>query len=208
MATDRPLIIKPPVDADRLRRVFNEGGVIAYPTETFYALGVNPFDTTAVTRLFALKGRSFSSPIALVISDTGMLSTVAAKVPGAAARLIEGFWPGPLTIVFNALPSVPPSLVAGTGTIGVRVSASSTARSICRVLGSPLTATSANPAGSKPPVTPAGVLDYFDGSLDVLVDGGELSGVLGSTIVDVSGEEIRVVREGEIPSEEVFKALS
>lgn len=187
--------------------VFKRGGVIAYPTETFYGLCVDPFNAGAVENLFLLKGRSFKSPVAVIIGKMEMLGLVAGGIPPAAEKLIERFWPGPLTIIFNALPAVPPALIAGGGKIGVRLSSHPAARALSNTLGSPITATSANPSGAPPPLTPEKVLEYFDGSLDMLIDGGRLSGRLGSTIVDVTGKEPEILREGEIPSAEIFDIL-
>ncbi|MDP2690397.1 MAG: L-threonylcarbamoyladenylate synthase [Deltaproteobacteria bacterium] len=206
----RPLIIPAASPLpEEAARVFKGGGVIAYPTETFYGLCVDPFNPAAVERLFSLKGRSFRSPVAVIIAEAGMLPMVAEEVPlpHDAAKLMERFWPGPLTIVLKALPSVPPMLTAGTGSIGVRVSGNPAARALSKALSSPITATSANPSGKRPSRTPEEVLEYFNGSIDILMDGGRLAGRLGSTIVDVSGDGAKVIREGEIPSSEVLSVL-
>ncbi len=204
----RPLIIPAASPLpEEAARVFKGGGVIAYPTETFYGLCVDPFNAAAVERLFSLKGRSFRSPVTVIIAEGGMLQMVAEEVPHDAAKLMERFWPGPLTIVLKALPSVPPILTAGTGSIGVRVSSHPAARALSKALSSPITATSANPSGKNPSRTPEEVLEYFNGSIDILMDGGTLAGRLGSTIVDVSVDGARVIREGEIPSSEVLSVL-
>ncbi|MFQ5737112.1 MAG: L-threonylcarbamoyladenylate synthase [Thermodesulfobacteriota bacterium] len=187
--------------------MFKRGGIIAYPTETFYALGVDPFNPAAIEALFHLKGRSFSNPVALIIAGEDMLRAVAGDTPPAAKKLMESFWPGPLTIVMKARASVPPVLIGSTGKVGVRMPGHPAARALSATLRSPITATSANPTGARPPVTAGEVLGYFDGSIDMLIDAGTLAGRLGSTIVDVTGTEPRIIREGEIPSSEVFEAL-
>jgi len=209
--TSRPVVIEaagaktplaPAVEA------LKKGGVVAYPTETFYGLAIDPFNPSAIERLFGLKGRPADNPISLIIADPTMLDSVVAEVPRVAAALMDRFWPGPLTLVLKASTKVPPSLVAGTGKVGVRLSSHPIARALSAAFKSPITATSANPSGLKPPATAQEVLDYFSGSIDVLIDAGKLQGRLGSTVVDASGVEAVVLREGEVPSSDVFKTLA
>jgi L-threonylcarbamoyladenylate synthase len=201
--SDRPLILSATGPLDAAVDAFRAGGVIACPTETFYGLCVDPFDAGAVRRLFELKGRGFDKPVSCIVKDVEMLWTIAAEVPPAALILIERFWPGPLTIVFKARPHIPPGLLAGTGRIGARVSSDAVARRLVDALGSPMTATSANPAGKAPAVTAREVAGYFDGSVDVVIDGGRAPGGMPSTVVDVTGDEVVVVREGAVPASEV-----
>lgn len=205
--SDSPLILKASCALDEAREVFRRGGVIAYPTETFYGLCVDPFNTEAVERLFTLKGRSARSPVSVIISDLSMLEEVAVEVTADSKTLMKKFWPGPLTLIFKARPNVPPELLGSTGKIGVRVSSNPIAQRLSQALSSPITATSANPAGRTPPVSAEEVLGYFDGSIDILIDGGRLKGRLGSTVVDASGDGLKVVRVGEVPIEEILKAL-
>lgn len=202
--SDKPIILPASSTLEEAVDVFRSSGIIAFPTETFYGLCVNPFDPVAIEKLFELKGRPTGSPVSVIIHDRDMLGSVAAEVTGKAEALIKRFWPGPLTIVFKANIEVPPALLAHTGKIGVRVSPNPIARRLSSVLHSPITATSANPSGKKPPVTPSEVLDYFNGSIDILVDGGELHGKKGSTVVDATGPDILLIREGEIPREEIL----
>lgn len=201
----RPIIIDRDAPLEEAIRAFKSGGVIAYPTETFYGLGVDPFNPKAIENLFRLKGRPGDRPVSLIIAGRAALAGLADEVPGAAERLIERFWPGPLTVVFKAHGQIPSILTANTGKIGLRASSSPAAMRLVSALDSPITATSANPSGEKPPKTAKEVLDYFDGRLDVLMDGGVLPGRLGSTVVDVTGAGLRVIREGEIPLDEIFK---
>lgn len=200
----RPLIIDADADYGPAVDIFRAGGIIAYPTETFYGLCVDPFNIEAVQALYKLKGRPSGSPIPLIIGETAMLERVVKEVPAGAARLMERFWPGPLTIVLKAAPSLPASVTAGTGTIGVRLSGSPWARRLSMTLGSPITSTSANPSGEKPPVTADEAASYFNSSISLLIDGGRLKGTRGSTIVDASGDRLRLIREGVIPSSEIL----
>lgn len=201
----KPIILTDASPLDEAVRTFKNGGVIAYPTETFYGLGVDPFNEKAVDRLFSLKGREKGKPVPLIIKDRAMLDVVAAAVPLTAERLIKKYWPGPLTIIFKASQRLPASVTGSTGTIGVRVSSSAAAGRLISELSSPLTATSANPSGKPAPATALQVIDYFNGNIDLLIDNGALQGSLGSTIVDVTGKEPRIVREGEVPAGEILR---
>lgn len=202
----KPRILAAADPLDEVVKTFKNSGVVAYPTETFYGLGVDPFDEKAVERLFSLKGREKAKPVSLIIKDRAMLDDVAASVPLIAERLIKKYWPGPLTIIFKACARIPLPVTGGTGTIGVRVSSNAVAGRLMNALLSPLTATSANPSGKAAPVTARQVVDYFNGGIDLLIDGGTLQGSSGSTVVDVTGNDLRIVREGELPAVEVLRS--
>ena len=203
----KPIILSVEAPLDEAVKIFKNGGVVAYPTETFYGLGVDPFNEKAVERLFSLKGREKGKPVALLIKDRAMLGSVAASIPPIAERLIKKYWPGPLTIIFKACARIPSSVTGGTNTIGVRVSSSAVAGRLMNALSSPLTATSANPSGKAPPAAARQVVDYFNGNIDLLIDGGTLPGSLGSTVVDVTGNEPRILREGEVPAVEILRSV-
>ena len=189
---------------DALKR----GEVIVFPTETFYGLGADAFDETAVERVVALKGRSPENPIPLIISDREMLESVVGDIPPAAQKLMERFWPGPLTLVLSAKRNLPASLLNHNGGVGVRISSHPLANRLARELGRPLTATSANPSGREPARTVDQALAYFSDKIEIFLEGGRLEGKKGSTVMDVSQDKIRIVREGEIPSEELKRILA
>lgn len=202
---DAPLIIDADADFIPAIEIFMAGGIIAYPTDTFYGLCVNPFNSDAVEALYRLKGRPSSSPMPLIIGGISMIRFVAKELPPQAIKLMKHFWPGPLTIVLKAADALPASVTAGTGTIGVRLPGCPRARRFSNTLGFPITSTSANPSGQKPPVTAEEVAGYFGGSISLIIDGGRLKGTKGSTIVDATGDELKLIREGEIPSTEIFQ---
>lgn len=206
--TKKPLISGPAFPPGKAREFFGTGGVIAYPTETFYGLGVDPFNDEAVQRLFLIKGRPAKSPVSLIIKDRLMLERLVQGVPPAAERLIEKFWPGPLTIIFRAKDSLPACLLANTGKVGVRVSSNPVARRLVEELNSPITATSANPSGKEPARSSSEVIGYFNGSIDMLIDGGVLTGRYGSTVVDITGDRIEIIREGEVPASKLLENAS
>ena len=187
----------------RAVEVIRSGGIVAYPTETFYALGVDPFNTEAVERLFRVKGRPADRPISLIIKDTCVLRTIVSELPAAAVKLTKRFWPGPLTIVVKCTERLPDTITAGTGTVGVRVSSSAVAGRLAAELSTPITATSANPSDAAPPTTAKEVLDFFGNELDLLIDGGTLPGGLPSTLLDLTGPKAVILRKGIISLEEL-----
>jgi len=199
-----PLIIDAGADYTPAIEIFMAGGIIAYPTETFYGLCVNPYNAGAVQALYRLKGRPSSSPMPLIIGGISMIRFVAKELPPQAVQLMKRFWPGPLTIVLKAADSLPADVTAGTGTIGVRLPGCPNARRFSNTLGFPITSTSANPSGAEPSVSAEQVLDYFDGKIALLIDGGTLEGKKGSTIVDATGDRLKLVRDGAVPSSEIF----
>lgn len=179
--------------------VFKNGGIIVHPTETFYGLGVDPFNEVAIEKLFTLKGREADKPISILVKDKKMLLEVVEEIPSSAEILIKRFWPGPLTIIFKAKKTIPSILTGNTGHIAVRISSNPITQKLLEIIDSPITTTSANPSGKKSPVTAEEVAGYFGDKIDLIIDGGLLSGKLGSTIVDVTEGELKIVREGEIP---------
>jgi L-threonylcarbamoyladenylate synthase len=182
------------------------GGVVSFPTETFYGLGVRFDMESALERLFALKGRSAEKAVSLIIGELEVLLELAA--PGAvtplAERLMRRHWPGPLTLVFRAREGLPPYLTLN-GTVAVRVPGESFALRLARKVGFPITATSANPAGMPPPGDAETVREYFRERIDLLIDGGKTDGETPSTIADVTGDEIRIIREGAVALDESLK---
>jgi len=181
--------------ADVLRR----GGVVVYPTETLYGLGVDATNPLALGRLVVLKGREPGKPISVLVADETMLSELAAEVSPLARRLVRRFWPGPLTLVLPARPGVSDLLTGGTGTIGVRVSSHPVATALVVAVSRPVTSPSANPAGCAPPVTVDDARGYFGTTVDAYLDAGRLPGEPASTVVDVR-DGLRVVREGAVPA--------
>jgi L-threonylcarbamoyladenylate synthase len=183
--------------ADVLRR----GGLVAFPTETFYGLGAAALDAAAVRRVFEVKGRPSSMPLLVLVDSAARLRHVTMEVPERARALMDRHWPGALTLVFRAAPQLPAELTAGTGTVGVRVPNHRVARALVSQLGLPVTAPSANPTGGDPPTTADGVLAYFRDVLDLVLDGGPTPGGAPSTVVDVTVDPPRVLRQGAVTLE-------
>ncbi len=182
------------------------GALVVYPTETLYGLGADATNRDALAALVRLKGRPAGKPIGVLVAGREMLGALVAQVDRAAAALIERFWPGPLTLVLPALPSVPAELTGGTGTVGVRQSSHPIAARLVELLGAPVTCPSANPAGAEPPTTVGRARSYFGDAVSVYVDGGPVPGGGGSTVFTLVGEP-RVLRRGPVPEQAIFEVL-
>ena len=192
---------------DEARTVLKRNGVIAVPTETFFGLAVNPFQEEALDRLFALKDRAPGKPVLLLVDGPERLNQVAREVPGLARRLMEKFWPGPLTIIFPSLPHLPRLLTGGTGTIAVRQPRQALTCRLIAALGFPITGTSANRAGGRPGIRAEEVAREFGDHLDLILEAGSCPGGLPSTIVDVTNFPPRLVRAGAIPVAELAEIM-
>ena len=192
---------------EEARTVLKGNGVIAVPTETFYALAVNPFQAEALVRLFALKDRGPEKPVLVLVDGPEMLHQVVREIPGLARRLMEKFWPGPLSIIFPGLPHLPRRLTGGTGTIAVRQPRQELTCRLIAALGFPITGTSANRAGGRPLVRADEVAREFGDHLDLILEAGVCPGGLPSTIVDVTGALPRLVRAGAVPTAELAEII-
>lgn len=191
-----------PLVVDRIAELLRAGAVIAFPTDTFYGLGADIYSETAIKRLFEIKGRMYDKPILILISNKEELIPLlsAENNPEVYQRLVDEYWPGPLTIVFNASEKISPILTGGTGRLGVRLPDHNFSKMLIQRLGSPITATSANISGCGSLDNPSEVLTAIGDNIDVLVDGGKTKGGSESTVVDVSGSEPVILREGVITS--------
>jgi len=178
-------------------RIIVSGGVVALPTDTLYGLAADPRNAAAVERLFQIKHRPASRPISLLISDRAMLREWVSEVTPAAARLMDAFWPGPLTLIFKGA-ALPDRLTAGTGTIAIRLPASPFLIRLVEAVGRPITATSANRSGGTDSRSAQQVVTTFGGEVHLVVDGGIREGP-PSTLVDVTGSVPVLVRPGAVP---------
>ncbi len=182
------------------------GGVVAYPTDTLYALGADAWRRDAVERVFALKGRDPGVAMPLIASDLSQVERSLGRLSPVAHRLAAAFWPGPFTLVVPAPASLPLEVLGGGSTVAIRVPAHDVARALARGLGRPIVATSANLAGCPATDDPETVLASLGARLDGLVDAGRTVGGPPSTIVDVIGDAPRLVREGAVPWERVVQS--
>lgn len=181
-------------------KILRTGGVIAYPTETFYGLGVDGHNEKAIEKIFRIKGRNFKNPISIIVGNKKDLLRLVGYIPEYSRILLEHFWPGALTIVFTASPNVSPLLTAGKGKIGIRVSSDPIATALANALSHPITATSANRSGEAECTSAQEVIQCIGDQLDVVIDGGSTPGMTGSTIIDVTTFPPVILREGIIPT--------
>ena len=201
MVTIRTKEIAPAAQAIRA------GGLCAVPTETVYGLAADGTDARAVEKIYAVKGRAETKPLSLLVSGAQALDTLGVDVPPAAFALAEKFWPGPITVVVRAAPGIPSVVRAGGDTVGLRCPDHPLTLALLREVGVPLAAPSANPSGAPSPKNAGAVLDYFDGKIDCVLDGGESGIGRESTIVDLSRTPYRILRQGALPREEIGAAL-
>jgi L-threonylcarbamoyladenylate synthase len=183
------------------------GGVVVYPTETVYGVGVDPFSTAAVQRVFAMKGRDASKGMILLLRDEGDLDLLVESVTPDARHLMQAFWPGPLTLVLAARPELPPALLGGASTVAVRVSDNVVCRELAGRAGGAITSTSANRSGCPPALSAAEAIVGLGPDVDVVLDGGESADPRPSTVVDMTTNPPTVLREGRISTSGIERLL-
>lgn len=186
--------------------LLRQGGIVAYPTETFYGLGALASHHGALERLAAAKLRPEGKPLPLLAGDLAQVEEVASLASPLARRLAGRFWPGPLTIVLPAVPGLDPLVTAGDATVAIRIPGSEVARALALAAGGALVSTSANVSGEPPPADVGALTPALRARLDGVLDGGPTPGGLPSTLVAISGDTIRCVRDGAIPWSEVVAA--
>jgi L-threonylcarbamoyladenylate synthase len=206
-----PEVLKPDTDnyeekiLTRAVKILADGGIIAYPTETFYGLGADATNEKAIQKIFSVKGRAFKNPISLIIGKSDDIYPLVKDIPESARKLMAAFWPGALTIVFSASDKVSPMLTAGSGKIGLRISSHPIAHAIVQKLKKPLTATSANLSGTPECAHASEVAEQIGDKIDAIVDWGETQGGKASTIIDVACAPPVILREGAISRKAIEK---
>jgi L-threonylcarbamoyladenylate synthase len=193
---------------ERIGRVLARGGILVYPTETFYALGAAAESAAGIEKIFVLKERDRGKPLSVVVADIDMAKACADSPPAVFDVLARGFWPGPLTLVVKARPGFPPAMLGPGGSIAMRVPGSAWLRAFLGHFGRPVTATSANISGEAEISRGPDAVRQFTGKADVIVDGGDTPGGLPSTIVDLAAVPPRIVRAGAVPAAALTPFLS
>ncbi|MBI3948532.1 MAG: threonylcarbamoyl-AMP synthase [Armatimonadetes bacterium] len=181
--------------------VLRGGGLVAFPTETVYGLGARVTDEAAVRRIFAAKGRPEGKPLIVHVSRREQVSRVARDVPPAARALMARFFPGPLTLVLPRRPEIPDAVTAGGDTVAVRMPDHPVAQALIEALGEPVAAPSANRSGARSATTPEEVLDDLDGRIELVLDAGPAPLRQPSTVLDLTVEPARVLRQGAVPAD-------
>lgn len=182
------------------------GRLVAFPTETVYGLGARAFDAAACRRVYAAKGRPSTNPLIVHVDGPEMLSRVARRVSPLSRRLMEAFWPGPLTLIFDKTAAVPSAVTGGRGTVAVRCPSHPAALALIRALGEPVAAPSANLSGRPSPTAAAHVLRDLRGRTPLILDGGPCRRGLESAIVDARGRRPVLLRPGTISPEAIARA--
>ncbi len=182
----------------RAAQAIQRGELVAFPTETVYGLAADAFNENAVERVFEVKGRPKNNPLPVQVASVQDVFSLAIDVPASALRLMEKFWPGPLTLVLRASPHVSELITAGTGKIGIRIPDHPVALALIRSAGTPIVAPSANKSGEPPPTTAEQVLAYFDGKIEIVLDAGPTEIKVSSTVIDITEKPPRILREGSI----------
>ncbi|MDQ7820509.1 MAG: L-threonylcarbamoyladenylate synthase [Armatimonadota bacterium] len=187
----------------RAVQALREGQVIVYPTDTVYGLGCRIDDERAVRRIFTIKNRPPTDPLPVLLADAEQVAEYAREVPERVRRLMARFWPGPLTLILRRSARVPPVVTGGADTVALRVPNHPIPRALVREAGVPIVGTSANSHGMPAPVTAQlAVFDLGD-RVDLVLDGGRTPLGRESTVVDLTGPEPRIIREGAIPAAEL-----
>lgn len=172
-------------------KVLADGGIVLYPTDTVYGLGANIFDNSAVKKVFKIKQRSLLKPLSILISDVEAIDLVA-KVSLSQKEVINNYLPGPYTFILKKNPVVPRVVTSGSSYVGVRVPDNDIARSLASIF--PITTTSANVSDDEMLSTPDEIIEQLDCDVDLVIDVGELKSKRASMIVDLSDNDIRIIR--------------
>ena len=188
--------------------VILRGGLVAVPTETVYGLAGNGLDAEAVAKIYEVKGRPAIKPLSLLVPDLGVAGTVCLDIPEPARLLAGAFWPGPLTMVLPHNGTVPGIVTAGGSTIGVRCPDHPLTLGFLRLAGVPVAAPSANISDMPSPKSAEEVLDYFDGKIDCVIDGGVCTLGVESTIISLVSEPYKILRQGALSRDEIARVLA
>lgn len=178
--------------------VLRRGGLVAFPTDTLYALGANALDAAAVERVLTVKGRHHGKPLSVLVPSVEAGASLAVDLPEGVRGLMQAFWPGALTVVVKASPRIPAVLTAATGTVGLRMPAGPVAQALLTAFAGPVIGTSANKSGGADPADARTVQKAIGGQIDLILDGGRVALGVPSTVIDCTVSPARLLREGAI----------
>ena len=188
-------------------RLIREGELVGFPTETVYGLGANALDARAVAKIFEAKGRPQDNPLITHVACAEAIPPLVRAIPAAARKLMEAFWPGPMTLILPKADCIPDAVSAGLDTVGIRLPANADARRLIRAAGCPIAAPSANRSGRPSPTTALHVLEDMDGRIPLILDGGACQVGVESSVIDATGEVPVILRPGGITPEMVERVL-
>lgn len=195
---------KEELDRDKLKKaaeVLRGGGTVAFPTETVYGLGANALDGAAIKKIFQAKGRPSDNPLIVHIGEMSQVHELAAYVSPSAKKLMEAFWPGPITVIVKKGQRIPCEVTAGLDTVGIRMPAHPIALALLKEAKVPVAAPSANTSGKPSPTVADHVIEDLTGRVDMIIDGGNAEVGVESTVIDASGDEAVILRPGAITLE-------
>ncbi len=194
-------------DIEKAGEIIKNGGIVIFPTETVYGIGANALDENAVRRIYEVKERDFNKPISVLVSNFDMIEEIARDITNIEYKLMRTFFPGPFTIILKKKDTIPNIVTSGQDTIGVRMPDSEIARKLIEYVGKPLATPSANISGKPSGVDPNEIKKDFDGKVNYFIDNGKSKLGISSTIVKVENDVPKILREGSISKEEIYKAL-
>ena len=194
-------------DIQQAAEIIKEGGLVAFPTETVYGLGADALNPEAVGKVYAAKGRTSDNPMIVHISSKNDLSYLTFEITDDIRKLMDAFWPGPLTMVVPAAPVVPRVTTGGLDTVAVRMPSDPVAAALITSSETPIAAPSANLSGRPSPTSARHVIDDLDGRIDAIIQGGDCQVGIESTVVDMTGAVPAVLRPGIITAERLSQAL-
>jgi L-threonylcarbamoyladenylate synthase len=189
------------------RKVLKTGGIVAFPTDTFYGLGVNPYNRIAIDKIYKIKVRDSEKPLLLLIDSISKLENLVQEPSVACIKLMQTFWPGPLTLLFKPKPSSIHENISAD-LIGIRQPGNPVTRNILSALDHPLTAPSANISGDNPATTAQQVQDIFGEKVELILDAGECKGEKPSTIINATNKPVRLIRAGKIDFKNIQDCLN
>ena len=190
----------------KTQKVLKGGGVIAFPTDTFYGLGADPYNKDAVNKIYEIKNRDRNKPLLLLIDSVVKLDNLVEEPSETSTKLIDTFWPGPLTMLFKPKPSIPEYITDDL--IGIRLPGNSITRKLLSALNHPLTAPSANLSGEDPTTSAKHVKDCLGNKVDLILDAGICKGGEPSTLVDTTKNPVRLIRAGAISFTSIQESLN
>ena len=194
-------------DIAKAGEIVANGGLVAFPTETVYGLGADAFDAEAVENIYVVKGRPADNPSIVHIADRSMLADLTPEVTSMMERVMDAFWPGPVTIICRKTDEIPYVTTGGLDTVGIRMPSNDAARALIRAAGCPIAAPSANLSGRPSPTSAEHVKDDFDGKIGAIIDGGPCEIGIESTVIDMTGDVPMILRPGIMTQEDFEEKL-
>lgn len=188
-------------------QIIKNGGLVVFPTETVYGIGADGLNTEAVENIYVAKGRKQDKPLILLISNKQMLEDIVEEINEVEAKLMEAFWPGPLTIVFPKKPCVPNIVTGGKNSVGVRLTSGEIALKLIEASGCPIAAPSANISGKASGTAVEDIFEDFKDKVDCFIDGGRIKDALESTVVRVIDGVPTILRLGKITEEQIKEVV-